>query len=118
MSNKLTNMAKELLIIESDLPYRFDYSEERPTVDNFELFTFEQLWPDTSCGFGGIAGQAFTSARTYIFIPVIGNQKCFVYIGSKFAYKVDCCNNLRKDIAAKNIASVALAKVRYTKEEN
>ena len=117
MSNKLTNMAKELLIIESDLPYRFDYSEERPTVDNFELYTFEQLWPDTSCGFGGIAGQAFTSARTYVFIPVIGNQKCFVYIGSKLAYKVDYCDNLRKDIANENIASVALAKARYTKEK-
>ena len=43
MSNKLTNMAREILSIEADLPYRFNYKEsEHPTVDDFELYTFEQ----------------------------------------------------------------------------
>lgn len=117
MSNKLTDMAKELLIIESDLPYRFDYTVDRPTVDDFNLYTFEQWWSDTTCGFGGIGGQALTPARTYVFIPNNCGQKCFVYIGSKFAYKADQCEALSEDIRQQNIASVTLAKARYTKGE-
>lgn len=106
-SNKLTQMARELLNIEADLPYRFDYSNERPTIDNFTLYTFEQLWFDTTYGFGGIGGQAFTSARIYVFVPIIGNQKCFIYIGDRFAYKADWCDALKEDIDNHNIEYVA-----------
>jgi hypothetical protein len=114
-SNKLTQMARELLNIEADLPYRFDYSTERPTIDSFTLYTFEQLWSDTTCGFGGIGGQAFTSARIYVFVPIIGNQKCFIYIGDKFAYKADWCDALKEDIDNHNIESVARSS-RYRKD--
>ena len=44
MSNKLTEMARELLAIEADLPFRFKYKEKPyPTIDDFELYTFEQV---------------------------------------------------------------------------
>lgn len=43
MSNKLTEMARDILAIEADLPYRFDYSDNsNPTLDDFALHTFEQ----------------------------------------------------------------------------
>lgn len=42
MSNKLTKMAREILNIEADLPYRFDYSDKsNPTLDDFVLHTKE-----------------------------------------------------------------------------
>lgn len=99
MSNNLTKMAREILSIEADLPRRFDYNENpRPTVDDFELHTFEQVWGSTALGFGGIGGQAVTTARTYVFIPVNCNQKCFVYFGGRFAYAANYGPELVEDI--------------------
>ena len=80
MSNKLTQMAREILSIEEDLPFRFNYQEDvRSTLDDFDMYTFEQVWGSTSLGFGGIGGQAMTTARTYVFVPINGSRKCFVY---------------------------------------
>lgn len=79
MPNKLTTIARELLSIENDLPFRFDYTKEkRVSVDDFEVHFFSQMWGDTTIGFGGIGGQAFTSANTYVFIPTNVDQPCFV----------------------------------------
>lgn len=36
MPNQLIRMAKELLMIEGDFPYRLDYSKERPQINDFE----------------------------------------------------------------------------------
>ena len=110
MSNKLTKMAREILSIEEDLPFRFDYNEKPyPTLDDFELYTFEQVWGSTALGFGGIGGQAMTSARTYVFVPISCNQKCFVYFGSRFAYKADYCEKFKEDLLNQNMTSVAKA---------
>ncbi len=110
MPNKLTQMAREILAIESDLPYRFDYSQEqRPSLDDFELYTFEQVWGSTALGFGGIGGQAMTSARTYVFVPQSCDEKCFVYFGGRFAYAVPYSRQFMEDVAAGNMASVAMS---------
>lgn len=42
MSNKLTEMAREILAIEADLPYRFDYGVIRCDVCG-EEFVFSHL---------------------------------------------------------------------------
>lgn len=97
MQNKLTKMAQEALSIESDIPYRFDCSKEKSTVNDFEIYTFEQTW-GTAIGFGGYGGQAMTPTRTYVFVPIYCNQKCFVYFGSKFAYAVPYSDVLMEDI--------------------
>ena len=110
MSNKLTEMAREILSIEADLPFRFDYSDNsHPTVNDFELHTFEQTWGSTALGFGGVGGQAMTSARTYVFIPITCNQKCFVYFGGRFAYAVDYSEKFMEDVYNENMESVAMA---------
>lgn len=107
MSNNLTEMAREILAIEANLPYRFDYSDQsHPTVNDFELHTFEQTWGSTALGFGGIGGQAITSARTYVFIPMSINQKCFVYFAGRFAYAVDYSEKFMKDVLGGNMAAV------------
>ena len=45
MSNQIVKTAKELLLIEADLPHRFSYNgKQRPTVDDFQMYVFEQSW--------------------------------------------------------------------------
>lgn len=47
--SKITKMARQLLQIDADLPFRFDYSGgERPTTNDFEIYVFAQTWVDTS----------------------------------------------------------------------
>ena len=100
MSNKLTNIAKEVLIIESDLWFRLSPDKWNNFVspDDFELYMFEQTWGSTALGFGGMGGQAITTANTYVFVPVTCNQNAFVYFGSDFAYEAEYCDHLREDI--------------------
>lgn len=108
MSNKLTQMAREILSIEADLPHRFDYGETpRPTLDDFELYTFEQTWGSTSLGFGGIGGQAITSARTYVFVPINCNQLCFIYFAGRYAYAVNYSETFMEDVLKGNVESVS-----------
>lgn len=107
MSNKLIGMARELLAIEEDLPHRFDYStDDRPTVDDFDLYTFEQTWGSTALGFGGIGGQALTTARTYVFVPLC-NQKCFVYFAGRFAYAVDYTEAFIEDLQKQRMEPIS-----------
>ena len=107
MSNKLTEMAMDILAIEADLPYRFDYSDNsNPTLNDFELHTFEQTWGSTALGFGGVGGQMMTSATTYVFIPMGVNQKCFLYFADRSAYAVDYSDKFMKDVLGCNLAAV------------
>lgn len=100
MSNKVVHIAKQLLNINDDIQYRFDFSKDnhRVTVDDFDLYIFEQTWGSTALGFGGIGGQAITTENTYVFVPVTCNQNCFVYFGSRFAYEAEYCDQLAEDI--------------------
>ena len=111
MSNKLTKLALDLLLIERDLPWRLDHSKDDPryppTVDDFEVRVFEQTWGSTALGFPGIGGQAMTSAPTFVFIPNGCNQKCFVYFGGRFAYAADWTPKFIEDLRAGNMVSVS-----------
>ena len=44
MSNKLTDLAIETLLIEKDIPFRIDYSKEDPlyrfNIDDFDIYVF------------------------------------------------------------------------------
>lgn len=103
MSNVLVQMAREILAIEADLPYRLDYSnKKRPELDDFKVYTFEQTWSSTALGFGGVGGQMFTDATTYVFVPVLTKreQKCFVYFAGRFAYAVDYSEKFMEDVRA------------------
>ena len=43
MKNKLIHMAKQLLTIEEDLWFRFDYNKDKDvSVNDFEIHVFEQ----------------------------------------------------------------------------
>lgn len=111
MPNNLTQMAKYILQIESDLPYRFNYKNDKydhPTVNDFEIYIFQQIWGSTALGFRGMGGQAMTSAYTYVFIPVNTNQNCFVYFDGKFAYEAPYSDKFMEDVMNQKIAPVNL----------
>lgn len=108
MSNKLIQIAREVLEIEADLPYRINYDKaERATVDDFTMYTFPQTWGSTALGFGVIGGQAMTVANTYVFIPDGVDQYCFVYFGGRFAYAVSFCQAVMDDVLNQRMEPVS-----------
>ena len=69
-------------------PVQGDLFFRRPYPSELEVFgMFKQAWSDTSCGFGGIAGQAFTDAYTVIVYSMNENVAC-VYIAGRHAYTI------------------------------
>lgn len=121
MSNKLTETALDLLLIEKDILYRMDYSKEdkhfRVGVDDFAMYIFEQTWGSTALGFGGIGGQAMTTANTYVFVPVTCHQNCFVYFDGRFAYQAPCSKSFMEDVRNHSMKSVNQSGF-YIKEAN
>lgn len=116
--SKITRMAKELLQIEEDLPFRIDYVKNpKPDFDDFEIYIFEQIWGSTALGFPSIGGSAMTSAFTYVLIPQSMDSKCFIYFAGRFAYAIPYCKALIEDIKKQSVASVYQS-AKYTKEEN
>lgn len=57
----------------------------------FEMYMFPQMWGDTSLGFGGIGGQAMTSAYTTV---IIDNNTGWhgVFFGERLAYIINSPN--------------------------
>jgi hypothetical protein len=80
--------------------YKNWYESKKQGVDVYEQKTrpayigdvsidmFEQTWSDTSLGFGGVAGQAFTSAYTVVLFCA-ETQHYYVYHGGRHAYTVN-----------------------------
>ena len=113
--SKLTSMAKDLLIIDEDFFMRSRGKDHKYiSQEYYDLYVFDQLWPDTSCGFGGIAGQAFTERTVYAFVPkafdltktVQDQPEAIIYIGFNFAYKVPKSDILLDDIKHHRIRPV------------
>lgn len=87
--------------------------QRRPHETDVRVHSFPQLWSDTSCGMGGIAGQGFTWAQTTIVVCET-NDVAAVYFGTQFAYLVeDITNqNFQDDFMKRILAEVSL-KCRY-----
>lgn len=54
---------------------------------DLRLYSFPQMWGSTALGFGGMGGQAMTTAQTYIVVTDYG--AAFVYFAGRFAYEAD-----------------------------
>lgn len=101
----LVEIAQELLTIHMDFPFRLKHPMQY-NIGDFEMETFTQTWGNTSCGFEGIGGNAISSQRTYVFIPVTADENCFVYFGGRFGYEVSYSQDFIKDVYDRNIAGV------------
>lgn len=76
-------------------------------LENYEVISFSQAWSSTALGFGGIGGQAITSAQTTIFTDY---NTAYVYIGGGYAYTIEKPSDaFWKDVAYRNIAEVSRA---------
>ena len=111
----LTHMAMELLQINEDFPIEKE-NPQNTKISDFELHDFIQVWGDTTCGFGGIGGQAMTAARTYVLVPISCYEKCFVYFGGRFAYTVPYSQVFIEDVRCGRVESV-YKKGKYLKKE-
>lgn len=110
MSNKLTRLAQEILAVESDLPFRWEWQRDKETrVDDFEFHIFPQTWGSTALGFGGMGGRAITEADTIVCVPVSSNQKCVVYFGGRYAYSADYNSAFREDLLRQHMVPCSQA---------
>lgn len=89
----------------------FEVIVRRPYRSDVEVFVFPQAWGDTSLGFGGVAGQSFTSA--YVTVVVSDSQHAAVYMGGTLAYVVPYGHELREDIGRQNVHDVRGHRTRY-----
>lgn len=120
-SNKITKMARELLMINEDFPFRLGADARRISVDDFEIYTFTQAWGSTALGFGGIGGQAITEANTYVLVPLCpasDYKTCHIYFAGRYAYSAPCNSTLGADLVSQKMASVSEAAARYRSAED
>jgi hypothetical protein len=75
----------------------------RPEIYEIEVYSFPQCWGSTALGFGGIGGQAMSSAQTTV---VISGYSAAIYFGKGLAYVIPKFNSaMMADIASQNIAA-------------
>lgn len=83
------------------------------TPDSLFKTMWAQTWPSTACGFGGIAGQGFTDAKTTV-ISSTESDAVVVFHANKFAYMVENPSvKFREDMRDRQLAGSA----RYPKDE-
>jgi len=74
---------------------------------------FPQVWSSTALGFGGIGGQAITTAYTTVVESDI-DASCCVYFGGQFAYRIERPNEqFFEDLMKQQMTKVSEAKKRY-----
>lgn len=88
----------------------------RPTDYDCNVVMFPQEWSSTALGFGGIGGQALTSAYVCIVECQMTNEYA-VYFGGRHAYTIkDPNQKFNEDIANQRMADVS-ARGRYSAVE-
>lgn len=90
MRNSSKDIPSSYMVCWSDFKERMNREDQEIGVHRAEVFSFPQTWPNTSCGHGGLAGQAFTTAQTWVFKL---NNQFFVYQGDRFSYCVEDPND-------------------------
>ncbi len=74
--------------IVSDAIKRYnETSDINAFADDICWYSWPQSWPDTSCGFGGPAGQSFVSAQTLV-VEFLFDKEMYVYHDGRYAYHV------------------------------
>ena len=99
----------------------YETFEERPHPEH-EMFIhamFPQMWNSTALGFGGLGGQAITSAYTTIIGSAIYRKEFAVYFNGRFAYRVDNpSDQFFTDINNRQMKSVMDSTAYQTEEQN
>ena len=93
----LTDIAIEVLQINDDW-FNHVSDIKKIRLDDFELYTFVQMWGNTSGGFEGMGGSAMTNQNTYVLFPLCKEEDAIIYFGGVFAYKAPISRVLIDDI--------------------
>jgi hypothetical protein len=98
----------------------YESYERRPMQYELAVVAmFPQIWGSTALGFGGMGGQAMTTAYTVV-IECAENKSMCVYFDGHWAYclPIDRCNMkaIEEDIKNRNVASVESHSSRYYKD--
>ena len=81
--------------------------EQKKYYPEFEMMMFKQTWGSTALGFGGIGGQAITSAYTTVIMDM-NTGWVGVFFGEILAYKIHNPNEkFYEDMRNGNMAEVA-----------
>ena len=74
---------------------------DRPEMRETQVHSFQQTWGDTTCGHGGVGGQAITPAQTFVFQS---DRSWHVYQGGQFSYRVENPNEtFLEDLRNRNL---------------
>lgn len=94
-------------------PYDAPIKKRRPEpYDIEEVQLWQQTWGSTALGFGGLGGQATTTA--HVIVAIGPNRDAAVYFGGRFAYLIEKPNaTFRDDVFKRTMADVSGAKKRY-----
>jgi hypothetical protein len=98
-------LSEELARIKVNLEYMLGKKDLDVPIYNLQVFSvFPQTWSDTSCGFGGMAGQAISNAFTVV-LEHEEKGDFYIFINGQFAYKQNRSNKkFVKDLIDRNVA--------------
>jgi len=95
--------------------YNKDYEYFRKNRCEPQVYVFPQLWGSTALGFGGIGGQAMTSAYTTV-VEDFNSGWCGVFFGTKLAYIIKNPNQMFFEDMQKNNMEPISRKGKYLRE--
>lgn len=88
----------------------------RPTEGDIQVFSFPQQFSDTTLGFGGVGGQAFTTAQ--MTVVICGINAC-VYVNGRLCHNIKhYSEKFWDDLLAQNIRSKMAGKKNYECDES
>jgi hypothetical protein len=93
----------------------FDKKIKCPVYRLMVFSIFPQVWSDTSCGFGGLAGQAMTTA----FSVVLEDETegiFYIFINGQYAYSAHHSSECFKEDLRKKNLSGKIGCSKYKKE--
>lgn len=83
----------------------------RPHEGEVSVYSFPQSFSSTTLGFGGVGGQAFTTAQ--MTIVICGSNAC-VYVNGRLAYKINTYNEkFWQDLSDHNMRTAMQGKSAY-----
>lgn len=97
MYNNIYELASQLVRVGANA------GAEKVPIFEAEIYSIhKQMWADTSCGFGGMAGQAITNALTIVIEK--NEHEFWVFHGGQLAYKIKNPNKFFfQDIASRQL---------------
>jgi len=75
--------------------------KEFGNIDHLKFYSWQQGWPDTSLGFGGVAGQAMSVAQTVV-LEDEERGISHIYHGGRYAYSCECEENFMNALRNQN----------------